>query len=355
MDSDDKKITELTQVTSLSDSDLFVVAIDVGTAPKTMAITKSNALSSLGGAWGVITGNITDQTDLKYLAHNTPDGVMRNGKIVVTVATNDLTVAIKTLAGNDPSASEPVYIKINGVVRSITAALSVTKNAGTNWFNSGGSEKATLLCQYFVYLGYNATDGVVIGFSFIPRGRYYSDFSTTSTDATYCAISTITHASSTDPYVNIGRFSATLSAGAGYTWSISGTGDVVNYPIFETDWLTWAPVQSGFSSVPTAVFARYQITKNCRFIYRCGGSGGATSNATTYTFTLPIMPASPTNNTWQSAGNVIDNGTPQTTPGRIAIIGGTLAASVFKDFSSGAFTASGEKRVGGMQVCDYEY
>lgn len=49
MDSDDKKITELTQVTSLSDSDLFVVSIDVGTAPKTRAIKKSDAIVGGGG------------------------------------------------------------------------------------------------------------------------------------------------------------------------------------------------------------------------------------------------------------------------------------------------------------------
>lgn len=49
MDSDDKKITQLTQVTSLSDSDLFVVSIDVGTAPKTRAIKKSDAIPVSGG------------------------------------------------------------------------------------------------------------------------------------------------------------------------------------------------------------------------------------------------------------------------------------------------------------------
>lgn len=42
MDSDDKKISQLTQVTSLNDSDLFVVSIDVGTAPKTRVIKKSD-------------------------------------------------------------------------------------------------------------------------------------------------------------------------------------------------------------------------------------------------------------------------------------------------------------------------
>lgn len=49
MDSDNKKITQLTQVTSLSDSDLFIISIDVGTAPKTRAIKKSDAITGGGG------------------------------------------------------------------------------------------------------------------------------------------------------------------------------------------------------------------------------------------------------------------------------------------------------------------
>jgi len=52
MDSDDRKITQLTRVTSLSDSDLFIVAIDIGTAPKTRAIEKSNV--GLGGGGGTL-------------------------------------------------------------------------------------------------------------------------------------------------------------------------------------------------------------------------------------------------------------------------------------------------------------
>lgn len=191
------------------------------------------------------------------------EGILVNGIISVSVASNDLTVAIKTLAGADPSVGDPVSIQIGGVVRQITSALSVTKNDGTNWCNAGSSELATKLIQYFVYIGYNATDGVTIGFSRIPYARAYSDFSTTTTNEKYCAISTITNAASTDKYVIVGRFSATLSAGAGYTWSISGTGDVVNYPIFETDILSWQPSYSAtvsmtYSSVTTSV-AEYRV------------------------------------------------------------------------------------------------
>lgn len=51
MDSDDKKITQLARVTSLSDSDLFVVVVNVGTAPVTKAIEKSNLYNPLKDGW----------------------------------------------------------------------------------------------------------------------------------------------------------------------------------------------------------------------------------------------------------------------------------------------------------------
>lgn len=170
---------------------------------------------------------------------NAPQGFLLNGKIVPSVTSDNLTVALKTLAGTDPSASNPIHIRIGDTIRTITSALSVTKNAGTNWCNAGSSELATKEIDYFVYLGYNATDGVVLGFSRIPYGALYSDFSATTTNEKYCAISTITNATASDVYTNIGRFAATLSAGAGYTWSVPTftPANLVNRPIYETRWL----------------------------------------------------------------------------------------------------------------------
>jgi hypothetical protein len=170
------------------------------------------------------------------ISFNAPQGFLINGKIVPSVASNNLTVAIKGMDGNNPSSTNPVYVRIGDTIRSITAALSVTKNAGTNWFNAGSAELATKGIDYFVYLGYNATDGVVIGFSRIPYATLYSDFSTTSTNEKYCAISTITNAAAGDNYENIGRFAATLSAGAGYTWSVPTftAANLIQRPIYES-------------------------------------------------------------------------------------------------------------------------
>lgn len=201
-----------------------------------------------------------------------PEGFLLNGKIAVTVSSNNLTVAIKTLSGTDPSSTNPVQIRINGSMRSITSALSVTKNAGTNWCNAGSSELATKEIDYFVYLGYNSTDGVVLGFSRIPYGTQYSDFSTTTTNEKYCAISTITNASSSDYYDVIGRFSATLSAGAGYTWSVPTftASNLIQRPIYETRTLSCISiVSSEIGSITSydSSSTRYKVIGNTMYFY----------------------------------------------------------------------------------------
>jgi len=174
---------------------------------------------------------------------NAPEGFLINGKIIPSVASDNLTVALKTLAGNDPSASDPIYIRLDNTIRTITSALSVTANAGTNWFNAGGTAVATKEIDYFVYLGYNSTDGVVIGFARIPFIKKYGDFNATSDNEKYAKISTITNAISTDYYTNIGRFSATLSAGAGYTWTVPTftASNLIQRPIYESSRLEYVP------------------------------------------------------------------------------------------------------------------
>lgn len=63
-----------------------------------------------------------------------------NGTITEANATNAVTFALKTLAGSDPSASDPVYVVFrnatagtgNYVVRTVTSATSLTISAGSN-------------------------------------------------------------------------------------------------------------------------------------------------------------------------------------------------------------------------------
>ena len=222
------------------------------------------------------------------------------GRIQATVASNNLTLAVKTLAGTDPSASSPVGIWIGDTLRWITSALSVSANAGTNWFNSGSAGLATREIDYFAYIGYNATDGVVLGYARIPYAKLYSDFNTTTTNARYARISTITNAAAGDNYVNIGRFAATLSAGGGHTWTVPtfNNSNLIQEPIYNTRGLIYTFDNSviswtgGSGTAPTRTDsgATYYIHGN-RLIfdgwYFSSSTGG---NTALYSLPMPIGP-----------------------------------------------------------------
>ena len=252
--------------------------------------------------------------DILELKTKVTNAGLLNGYIRATVASNNLTLAISTSASSqvDPTATNPVYVWIGDTLRSITGALSIAANAGTNWFNSGSSELATKEIDYFAYIGYNATDGVVLGYARIPYARLYSDFNTTTTNEKYARISTITNAAAGDNYVNIGRFAATLSAGAGYTWTVPSftNANLIQEPIYETRWLDWLPdyTQTGgmtFTSVTTTE-ANYKLfDRYVKINFRLSGTTGGSAD-TQIEFTVPFTPATVTVN---FAGSGFDGGT----------------------------------------------
>lgn len=268
------------------------------------------------GVTTITNANITDTRRSVFII---PTGARNqgliNGKIVPSVASNNLTVAIKTLTDTDPSVTNPVGIWIGDTLRWITSSLSISANAGTNWFNAGSAELATREIDYFAYIGYNATDGVVLGFSRIPYARLYSDFNTTTTNEKYARISTITNAASGDNYVNIGRFAATLSASASHNWSVPSftNANLIQEPIYETRWRIWVPTISGSGSMTLSAgsvdYARYKIVNNNVFIslqlnnYTIGGTASNFIRAS-----LPITQANITGNFRHGATYFVNNG-----------------------------------------------
>lgn len=264
-------------------------------------------------------------------------GALTNGYISVTDAAG-LTVAIKNNLGTDPTTTNPVVVNIGGTERIISAALSVAKADGTNWGNAGGAEQAAQELDWFVYLGYNATDGVVIGFSRYPGSCQYSDFSATSTNEKYCAISTITNAAAGDDYELIGRFAATLSAGAGYTWTVPTytTINLIQRPIYETRSLTALPVEVGYSGTPTIACYYYLIGKQAKVILYASG----TSDGDTFTLTLPFLAK------YSSffMARIADN-TSTIAVGMIALTSGSNVATIYSGPNSAAWTAANTKIV----------
>ncbi len=228
---------------------------------------------------------------------NAPEGFLINGLIVPSVTSNNLTVAIKGMDGSDSSATNPVYCRIGGVVRSLTSALSITKNAGTNWFNAGSAELATKEIDYFVYLCWDTSTNLIkIGYSRIPGAHLIasSDFTLGDPTAEKCIL--IDSANNNDEVVNVGRFAATLSAGGGYTWSVPTftASNLIQRPIYETGWNSWTPLVSATESMTwnNSVTAQYYYKLSGEIIFYDVYAQGTTGGSASYglMLTLPFTP-----------------------------------------------------------------
>jgi hypothetical protein len=251
----------------------------------------------------ITNANITDTRRSVFVA---PTGARNqgliNGKIVPTVASNNLTVAIKTLADTDPTATNPVGIWIGNNLRWITSAMNTTMPAGFNAFNSGSAELATREIDYFAYIGRATTGGALsIGFARIPYAKLGSDFNTSVTNEKYGRFDSanITVDNITE-VVNIGRFAATLSAGAGFTWSVPAftNANLIQEPIYETRLLDYLPTYSASGSMTytsvTTQAAKYRIRNQQLYInvYAVGTTGGVAAQELRFTFPISIITSS---------------------------------------------------------------
>lgn len=262
----DSKITALTQNTAPLGSDLLAMVDDPAGTPVTQKI---------------------------YLGDNNllPNGFMINGKLSVTVAGGNITVALKTKSGGDPSATDPVSVWMNGSFRRVTAACSTTRNGGTSWCGAAATEFASLAMDYFVYLIWNTTPGtdiVDIGFARFPWGSVYSDFSTTTTNEKYLAFGNASTPTSTDDVVNIGRFEATNS-GAAFSLPTFTNDNLKHVPVFETRVLTFVPTWTNLTVGNGSVTGLYQLVGR-RMMYYVGLTfGGTTSISGTVSHSLPML------------------------------------------------------------------
>jgi hypothetical protein len=260
-------------------------------AHSTQHINANDILEALMAKVGANSSAVTSSID--YLMKALPEGTMINGKIVVSVASNDLTVAIKGMDGNDPSSTNSVYVKIGGIVHVITSALSFTSVDGTNYCLLGSTELAAKENDIFVYLVAMSSSSTTLVASRYPLFTLGTQFAWGLTSWN----GVVGYSSGTDltqavPVVNIGRFAATLSAGAGYTWTVPTftSTNLIQRPIFETRPFDYQPVYSGsasmtFTSVATT-YAKCQLIGNIqkidlRFLGSTGGTASYAIIATT--------------------------------------------------------------------------
>lgn len=213
-------------------------------------------------------------------------------KITPTVASNNLTVTLTHADGTTPSASRPLWFFINGQWRAQVAVLSLTVNSGANSFNAGAGEFAAKAVQYFAYVSWRAASSeVVLLISRAPFASLYSDFSATATNEKYAAFSTAP--ASTDDCAVIGRFNALLSAAASYNWSVPtfSSANLVQRPIYQTDWLTWLPTFTNLT-IGNGTFSGYYKILYDTLIYKWTLVWGSTTSISgSVTHSLPFTRA----------------------------------------------------------------
>lgn len=288
----------------------------------------------------VDTKAVTEKADLtKYSNLYAPRGFMVNGKFTVTDSGSGIVIALKTLAGTDPSATDPVYIRIGDTVRSVTAALSRAIADGTNWGNAGSAELATKEIDWALYAIWDSnSSAVALSPSRIFHGNLVSDFSATTTDEKH--LIGYSDYTTTDEVEVIGRFAATLSAGAGYTWSVPTytASNLIQRPIYETRNLDFSSTIVGFSGTPTQNGGYKFIGGRMFFDLYISG----TSNSASFTATLPFNINMPSTASQVHVCWVQDSGTASS--GRSVISDGGASVTFGKVVTAdGGFTASGSK------------
>jgi len=269
-----------------------------------------------------------------------------NYSIAPSVTSNNLTVAIKDAAGDDPTSTSPCVFRVGGSERILSTSLSVAKNAGTSWAGLGSANLGTLEHDLFVYIVWNTnTSALDVLWSRIAHATLYSDFSATTTAQNYGAINA-TAPASTDDVVNIGRFAATLSlTGTGHLWTVPTytTSNLIQRPCFETRWLTWIPTISGYSANPTDTVYIYRLNgRMCELNFREATAG--TSNNASHTYTAPFTAATRTNMVWSGGTFVPLDNNANVANGTVSM-GSASNSCSFQLSARAGHTASGNSRI----------
>ena len=261
-----------------------------------MADTKTSALTVFS----------VDAEDLLY-AVDDPSSTPTSGKIlasslmfnryklVVTVATNDLTVKVTHPDGNNPSSARPLYFKIGDTIRSAVAALSITIVDGTNWFNSGSAELGTLAVSYFAYVVWDS-DSSAVALTIGRKAHYKIVDSGMTTTTSENHIYNYANFTDGDDMENIGYFEAILSlSGTSHLWTVPTFTNLNlrHEQTLSSRILSWTPTLSrsggAYSNDPTLGSAGYQII-NKRVFYGVQYTQHATPGSSGYqSVTLPLL------------------------------------------------------------------
>lgn len=200
-------------------------------------------------------------------------GVLLNGLVVTSVGSNALTIAIKGADGNDPSASNPVFVAFRSAtlgtagftVRKITAALSMTVSSGSTLGHASGSA-----CHLFAYLIDNSGT-VEVAVSNLPPD-YPGTFANTRLISTTAEGGAGAADSATGIYSTTGR--------SNVPWVC-----VAMCKSTQTTAGTWAANMTQVDQAP------FKIPANIFIVTKSGGQNVATATWTKVTFDVEALDA----------------------------------------------------------------
>jgi hypothetical protein len=314
---------------------------DITTGTDDAKFATAKALSDAGN---VLPSNVQTLTNKSiYL----PDGEGLNYTLATSIASNNLTVALKTFAGTDATATDVAIFSIGAAMLSVSAALSVGVTAALGDIFAWDTGKIQGNdAQLFVYL-INNNGTPQIGVSSCPTlltvaTNYYSNGSQTGT-AGHTNIVMSGTLNATNSCRVIGRVN--VSQADNNNWQAPGASKIINRYINETDLLNYTPTYTGFSSNPPTNVSQYKIIGTDVLTNEREVTVG-TSNSTSFFITAPILAITQTNVTWEAPlGFHTDNDISATVPGLVIINSNTQILTMRKTIdSTTSWTNGGGKR-----------
>jgi hypothetical protein len=166
-----------------------------------------------------------------------------------------------------------------------------------------------------------------------------------ATAAAYtAAVTTVTVAVNADYTMSAGAFTA-----GSYSHSVS--------PVGFPDWFNFTTTYTGFSADPTPSTVRYKIVGR-QVLVRLYPTALGTSNATGFTFTVPVTSANQTDGAsgyspWTGFGKCADNSAVKTAPCSWEVPPNGTTVELYDDAAQSAWTGSGSK--GFFATVAYEF
>ena len=287
--------------------------VEPGALQVTAQDTPDMSVVVSGGATGHDIFFITDAGDV-YHGWNTADYTLTIDANATGSTKQDTIVAYADLSAGSASANNPGGLKFASVrsasiwpTAAATAEIEAAIGAGNPW-------------DYLAYVT------VASGASSVNSGNITNGRSLAYIDGSYLNTESVTALKLASESVT----NAKLSTAAGEPGGA---------------WTDWTPTVTGFSVEPTGVTYRYKkIGRTVHLAIRQLANG--TSNATSFTISLPYTATTITDMLWCGSALVSNGGVTLTTPGLLAISSGATVLDVYKDFAAGTWTASGGKRLG---------